>query len=78
VYKDLPVSRFNLDDFDDVSRGTLVYPMGDLIIDPGATEQILLGPVLEATYALAMVGTITVQDLTGGASQVCTVPQSYA
>jgi hypothetical protein len=77
LYKDLPLSNFTTSDFRDTGPGTLVFSMAELIIDPGATAIIPLGGVAYSTYDLATVGSITIEDLSDGTSQVYPVPQGH-
>ena len=77
VYKDLPLSNFTVNDFQNTVLGTLVFSTNELIIGPGSSTDIHLGSVMSSTYALATIGTIIVEDLTDGSSQSYGVPQGY-
>jgi hypothetical protein len=78
VFKNLPLSNFNLDNYKETSGGTAVFSAPMLTIGPGSIVNIPLGPVGLDTYSLATVGAITVTDLVTADTVVFSTPQSYA
>lgn len=78
VYKDLPLSSFNLDDFEDITGGTLVFTSDAVVIRPGESFEVGLGAVDPTSYAMAMCSSIEVEDLDTGETLTYGVPQHYA
>jgi hypothetical protein len=78
VYKDLPLSRFNLFAFMDASGGTSVYSAPEIVIEPGATAVIPLGATLPSTYALAVASGVAVENILTGEMFLSPIPAAYA
>ncbi len=65
VYKNIPMSYFELDSIWDTTppTGDLVYSQGVVVINPGTAESVFLEAVLDETYAFASITSLVVTDL---------------
>lgn len=77
LYKNLPESNFNLDDWRNTAPGTLVFSTPELTIDPGQTIDLSLGP-MSTGYALANIDALNIDDLADDTTTSYMIPQSYA